>query len=92
IRSRGLRHFESSCQPKQNRWRHQKAIGAKIRIEEAQVKSLDRVVVVVASSAICSKIWLRTLGLKNVNGGGEEEIEVGWFRARFWLRQRRSGR
>ncbi|PQQ06450.1 KH domain-containing protein [Prunus yedoensis var. nudiflora] len=59
------------------------ATGAKIRMEEAQVKSPDRVVVVVAPSAIRSKIWLRTTGLENVNGGGEEEIEVGWFRAGF---------
>ncbi|KAL6269828.1 hypothetical protein ACE6H2_026739 [Prunus campanulata] len=57
----------------------QQATGAKIRIEEAQVESPDRVVVVVAPSAIRSKIWLRTPGLENVNvggGGGEEEIEV----------------
>lgn len=57
----------------------QQATGAKIRIEEAQVESPDRVVVVVAPSAIRSRIWLRTPGLENVNvggGGGEEEIEV----------------
>ncbi|PQM35498.1 KH domain-containing protein [Prunus yedoensis var. nudiflora] len=57
----------------------QQATGARIRIEEAQVESPDRVVVVVAPSAIRSKIWLRTPGLENVNvggGGGEEEIEV----------------
>ncbi|PQM33531.1 KH domain-containing protein [Prunus yedoensis var. nudiflora] len=57
----------------------QQATGAKIRIEEAQVESPDRVVVVVAPSAIRSKIWLRTPGLENVNVGGgvgEEEIEV----------------
>ncbi|KAL6286890.1 hypothetical protein ACE6H2_011280 [Prunus campanulata] len=55
------------------------ATRAKIRMEEAQVKSPDRVVVVVAPSAIRSKIWLRTTGLENVNGGGEEEIEVAPF-------------
>ncbi|KAM1457038.1 hypothetical protein ACFX13_035122 [Malus domestica] len=58
----------------------QKTTGAKIRIEEPQVESPDRVVVVIAPSTIRSKIWLKTPALGNVNNGGgggvEEEIDV----------------
>ncbi|KAM1242617.1 hypothetical protein ACFX2G_034955 [Malus domestica] len=58
----------------------QKTTGAKIRIEEPQIESPDRVVVVIAPSTIRSKIWLKTPALGNVNNGGgggvEEEIDV----------------
>ncbi|XP_048424588.1 KH domain-containing protein HEN4 isoform X2 [Pyrus x bretschneideri] len=58
----------------------QKTTGAKIRIEEPQVESPDRVVVIIAPSTIRSKIWLKTPALGNVNNGGgggvEEEIDV----------------
>ncbi|KAM2604987.1 hypothetical protein TB2_033841 [Malus domestica] len=58
----------------------QKTTGAKIRIEEPQVESPDRVIVVIAPSTIRSKIWLKTPALGNVNNGGgggvEEEIDV----------------
>ncbi|KAM2927952.1 hypothetical protein COP2_035251 [Malus domestica] len=58
----------------------QNTTGAKIQIEEPQVESPDRVVVVITPSTILSKIWLKTPALGNVNNGGgggvEEEIDV----------------
>ncbi|KAF3435099.1 hypothetical protein FNV43_RR22186 [Rhamnella rubrinervis] len=53
----------------------QQSTGAKIRIEEGLPESSDRVVVVIAPSAVVAKISLRS-PIGNVNGGGDAGAEM----------------
>lgn len=53
----------------------QQSTGAKIRIEDGLPESFDRVVMVIAPSAVVAKISLRS-PIGNVNGGGEGGAEM----------------